>query len=586
MTSRSRILKYFLQQAFAHNILELSDSIDNISYDSECQTGGNITKNMSRVTNKKKWSSLVHNGVKFSPEYKQKHVPIIYDGKQIQLDKDAEEYALLYAKYLDTEYAQKNIFHKNFFNDWKEILGKKSEIKSLELCDFTLMEQFLSEEKEQKKIERKEGLEKKEKKIDDDDSEYKIALVDGKEQEISNYKVEPPGLFIGRGKNPNLGKIKKRIYPEDVTINIGKESPIPKLPRYLNGHSWGNIINDRKLEWLASWKDTVTNKTKYLWLSGNSDLKISGDVQKFEIARKLKKKYNTIIETNNDNLKSTDVKIRQIATALYFIDKLAIRVGNEKGDDGADTVGVTNLRIEHVDISINNEITLNFLGKDSVPYTNTIIVGSVVFNNVKEFTKKKAKDDQVFDAINSSDVNSYLQSFMKNLTAKVFRTYNASNIFQKELRKITTKYGKYDTDSDEEGQKKAIVDDFIKANLKVAKLLNHQKKISKGYKGQVDKINETVEKLKKQLAKARRSKNKKPATIEKIKEKIKNYKSKKEIVKEMKNISLDTSKSNYVDPRIMVAFMKKHDLDVNKIFSKALQKKFLWAFDIDESYKF
>ena len=120
----------------------------------------------------------------------------------------------------------------------------------------------------------------------------------------------------------------------------------------------------------------------------------------------------------------------------------------------------------------------------------------------------------------------------------------------------------------------------------MAKLLNHQKKISKGYKGQVDKINETVEKLKKQLAKARRSKNKKPATIEKIKEKIKNYKSKKEIVKEMKNISLDTSKSNYVDPRIMVAFMKKHDLDVNKIFSKALQKKFLWAFDIDESYKF
>ena len=54
----------------------------------------------------------------------------------------------------------------------------------------------------------------------------------------------------------------------------------------------------------------------------------------------------------------------------------------------------------------------------------------------------------------------------------------------------------------------------------------------------------------------------------------------------MKNISLDTSKSNYVDPRIMVAFMKKHDLDVNKIFSKALQKKFLWAFDVDESYKF
>ena len=54
----------------------------------------------------------------------------------------------------------------------------------------------------------------------------------------------------------------------------------------------------------------------------------------------------------------------------------------------------------------------------------------------------------------------------------------------------------------------------------------------------------------------------------------------------MKNISLDTSKANYVDPRIVVAFMKKNNLDVNKMFSKALQKKFFWAFDIDENYKF
>ena len=55
---------------------------------------------------------------------------------------------------------------------------------------------------------------------------------------------------------------------------------------------------------------------------------------------------------------------------------------------------------------------------------------------------------------------------------------------------------------------------------------------------------------------------------------------------ELKNISLGTSKINYIDPRITVSFMKRHNIDVNKVFSKALQEKFRWAFDVDENFKF
>lgn len=259
---------------------------------------------------------------------------------------------------------------------------------------------------------------------------------------------------------------------------------------------------------------------------------------------------------------------------------MGIRVGNEKGEDSADTVGITNIRTEHIDLSKNNIITLNFLGKDSVPYTNTVEVDPVVYTNIKEFTNNKNKYDQVFDKINSNDVNKYLQSFMKDLTAKVFRTYNASNLFQKELRKISKKY------EGQVGKEKDILDEFIKANAKVAKLMNHQKNISKGYKSQVDKIDNNLSELKKKLASAKRAKKKNPKKIQQLKEKIKGLKSKKQIVKEMKNISLDTSKANYVDPRLLVSFMKKNKLDVNKIFSKALQKKFEWAFDVDEDFKF
>ena len=43
------------------------------------------------------------------------------------------------------------------------------------------------------------------------------------------------------------------------------------------------------------------------------------------------------------------MKERQQATALYLIDKLALRAGGEKdADEQADTVGCCSLRLEHI----------------------------------------------------------------------------------------------------------------------------------------------------------------------------------------------------------------------------------------------
>ena len=75
-----------------------------------------------------------------------------------------------------------------------------------------------------------------------------------------------------------------------------------------------------------------------------SDFKAKSDMEKFDLAKKLKKKITDIRRENNDNLESNDVKQRQLATALYLIDKFALRVGNEKGSDKADTVGVSSLK--------------------------------------------------------------------------------------------------------------------------------------------------------------------------------------------------------------------------------------------------
>ena len=44
-----------------------------------------------------------------------------------------------------------------------------------------------------------------------------------------------------------------------------------------------------------------------------------------------------------------------------------------------------------------------------------------------------------------------------------------------------------------------------------------------------------------------------------------------------KTTSLGTSKANYMDPRISVAFCKKADLPIEKVFTGVLRNKFPWA---------
>lgn len=524
-----------------------------------------------------KWTSLEHNGVLFPPEYISHGIPLKYnqvdiDGNSktilVNLTPKAEEAAMIYVKYIGSDYILNKTFNKNFFHDWKKLLGKDSPIKSLEQCDFTEYKQIFEDLKATNKVATPEKEEK--------ETKYKTAMVDGKPQPVGNFRMEPPGIFLGRGDNPKIGKIKPRIYPEDLILNLSKDSKVPTIPEHLNGHKWGKIIHDKKAEWLASWKDDITGKTKYLWLGAQSDFKASSDMAKFDLARKLKRKIDTIHKDNEENLLSLDMKTKQIATAFYFIENFALRVGNEKSSDETDTVGVTSLRVEHIELKDNNSIVLDFLGKDSVRYYNKLSVDPIIYKNIKEFIEGKKKDDEVFNLITSIDINKYLQTFMKDLTAKVFRTYNASYLFQKELKKITKKFS-------DKSDKTLILDEFNKANAKVAQLCNHQKNVGKNFKDQVSKIDTLLKKTKSQLKKAKENKSSK---VNSLQLKLDKLKSRKELKQELKNISLGTSKANYIDPRITVAFLKLHNLPIEKVFSTALRDKFKWAFDVDADFKF
>lgn len=524
----------------------------------------------------KKWNTLCHNGVIFPPYYKPLSIPIIYNGESIILSPAAEEYALYYAKYIDTDYIKKYQFNKNFWKDWKKICGPK--ITALLDCDFSNFIKYIKQEKI-KKQNMSDSQKQKLKEIRSKEDElYKIAYLDGNEQPVGNFRIEPPGIFIGRGNHPKLGRIKKRIFPEDIIINIDKACPTPLIPDEYSAHKWGKIIHDNTVEWLASWKDEISNKTKYVWLGSNSILKTKSDLEKFELARELNKNIEKIRKKYMNDTKSDDILSKQLATCLYFIDNLALRVGNEKSNDEADTVGVTSLRVEHISLLPNNTIKLDFLGKDSIRYVNEIKVDDIIINNIKEFMKDKDKKDELFEKINSNSINKYLQTLMNNLTAKVFRTYNSSILLQNELNDITNNYSNYKKDD----KPHLLLDLYNTANAKVAKLCNHQKNVSNGFKDSVHKIKDRVHEL--NLKKEEyKTKNK---STKKINEMIKKLKRKLDVKKTLKNLSLGTSKINYIDPRITVAFMKRFDLPIEKIFSKNLMEKFAWAFEVESDWTF
>lgn len=94
------------------------------------------------------------------------------------------------------------------------------------------------------------------------------------------------------------------------------------------------------------------------------------------------------------------MQTRQRATAVYLIDKFALRAGNEKGDDEADTVGCCSLKFEHVTLKPPNKVIFDFLGKDSIRFYDEVEVDQQVFKNLMIFKKPPKTDgDEIFDRL-------------------------------------------------------------------------------------------------------------------------------------------------------------------------------------------
>jgi DNA topoisomerase-1 len=351
--------------------------------------------------------------------------------------------------------------------------------------------------------------------------------------------------------------------------------------------------------------------------------------------------------------------------AMWVIDILALRVGGEKDDKNeADTVGCCSLRVEHLTFNSDpssKEIELEFLGKDSMLYKQTIDfskygpTGELVYSRLRSFCANKSKKQDVFETLTPSDLNSELSSLMPGLTAKVFRTYNASVTLEKELPTA---------DSMRELSVQEKVVQYNAANREVAILCNHQKTVSKATEIMFENLNEKLnqmksqqEELKEWLALAKKKKEAKiplkdddKEHIDSLNAQLKECQKAKETAKiteeklnaanaledikaeikkdqarrfgekhmykttpnatqlqsridkwgqdiqkmetdirnrdENKEVSLGTSKINYMDPRISVAWCKRCEVPIDRVFAKTLRDKFNWAMAVPPDWKF
>ncbi len=495
-----------------------------------------------------KWKTLRHNGVAFPPPYEYRGLAVKIKSEKFKLSAEQEEMLMAWAKKKDTPYVQDPIFQKNFLDDLKRYLPERFAGISLADLDWTVLYTIADREKttnlsdeEKKKRSAERKAEREELK-----ARYGTALIDDIEAEVGAYLVEPPGILMGRGAHPLRGKWKARVQPADVTLNLDEDAPVPPGDwKVVHDHdsmwiaTWYDKLSDkRKYVWLADSSHLRQERDKEKYLKA-AKLESSVERVRQEIAKRMNfenaptragldkqrkqslakkgeleaqllkasevgdrerrkkledelaaaQKEIETLDKRAEQIRADEMKTRQLAAVCYLIDRLAMRVGDEKDEDEADTVGASTLRVEHIQVG-RDRIEFKFLGKDSVEWQKSLPLNhdeTILANNLQDFMHGKAPADQIFDQIDSPHVNRFLSSIVPGLTAKVFRTYHATHA----VRAFLQSHGALAPDAP------AYEKEYVAklANLESATVCNHKRTPPKNWQETLAKREAEVERI-------------------------------------------------------------------------------------------
>jgi DNA topoisomerase-1 len=238
-----------------------------------------------------------------------------------------------------------------------------------------------------------------------------------------------------------------------------------------------------------------------------------------------------------------------------------MRVGDEKDPDEADTVGAITLRSEHIKIE-GDTLHFDFLGKDCVRWEKSVQAPQAVIRNIRHYAE--SSEEYLFEGVDSKKVSRFLSQKMPGLTAKVFRTWRCTKTVKEELAKGSV------TKEDPVHVKKFHAK---MANLKVAEVANHKRKVPVKFEERLAKKEVKLKEMEVQLEQ-KKAEGKKTASLE---TRIEKKKLDIELTKRSKEYNLGTSLKSYIDPTAYVKWAQKVDFDLEKFYPKTLRNKFSWA---------
>jgi len=564
---------------------------------------------------------LVHQGVVVPVPDVPDNLILIIRGRPVGLDRMQAEMAMAWARKQGTPYVEDPVFVRNFLGDFSAALGIEPPLEPDEV-DFSPAVRRVQEERERRermtREERQELAARRKAEREALRAKYGHAIVDGEEAELGTYLVEPSGIFMGRGKHPLRGRWKPGPTQRDITLNLSPDAPQPE-------GDWGGRVWQPDSMWIARWQDKLSGKTKYIWLADTAAIKQSKEAHKFDKAATLSAHLDAVRAHIAAALESDDPQRRMVATACDLIDRLCLRVGDEKDPDEADTVGATTLRPEHVTLHEDGTAEFRFLGKDSVLWHKRIELPDVVRRNLEELKRnarpsrnggRSAAGDrpQLFPDVSSRDVNAFLGEALKGLTAKVFRTRHATHAVEHSLEHsgVEARHPEYK-------KREAVVE----ANLAAAKLCNHYKQASPNWEerraraqareaalvqrleqaeAELRAAREAVEAVsaairekeeaaktpaakerahasgQKRLERARKKERAAQLKRDRAHEALARFRSQTRLAAKTRTWNLGTSLKSYIDPRVYYRWGQRVQYDVlGQYYPTTLQRKFAWV---------
>lgn len=301
-----------------------------------------------------------------------------------------------------------------------------------------------------------------------------VALVDGVKQPMtSGGMVDRAGIFVGRGEDhPLSGRIRRRIVPSDVEINISADAPVP-VPRWKHSSEgrcrglaleywgfvgedssraeqrsqrgqWKAVLHEPRVGWLARWNDPLTGTTRYITLDQSAHQKQRHERIKFDMAKRLNTHIKGVRQRMHDDALDTSnpLELQQVALCASIVDAFSIRIGEGKHSDGR-TIGATSLRVKNILADVESGmVRLQFRGKDQVCFDSSRPMPSdiirVLMKHVKRASRQKGgKDARVFWKIEPDGLNRYLDSLLTGMTTKVMRTRAAGNAIEKRFAMLS-----------------------------------------------------------------------------------------------------------------------------------------------------